>query len=73
MKTDLKIAGKIEALELKPGDIIVVSFDDTTPLTPEILNEILAEVREYFPEHRVVAIGGGMRLTAVRPTPRFAV
>jgi hypothetical protein len=60
---DLKITGRVESLHLEPGDRIVVSIEEPARFTPELVDRLMTELKSEFPEHNVLILSPGLRIT----------
>ena len=63
MNVDLTITGSIESLSLKPGDTVVASTDEV--LTPEQGKAMRDALVAKFPDHDVLVVAGGVRISKV--------
>lgn len=55
----------VAQMTLRPNDVIVL--ESTEPLSKSNAAKLEAQIRELWPEHQVVALGPGMKLSIVRP------
>ena len=61
--TQMRFAGDLQRLELRPGDVLVLSSSERlVPAQREFLRGAMAR---QFPRHKCVILEGGMRLAAV--------
>lgn len=60
MTDEIRFLGDLQRLELKDGDILVL----TTPLhlPPESVRRLRASVEALIPGHKVVVLGDGLKL-----------
>lgn len=63
---NLTIEGSIRVLRLRPGDVIVASFPDHNRVPSEALGQIRDALKEKFPAHDVLLMGGGIELEVAR-------
>lgn len=64
---NLTIKGSIRVLRLEPGDVIVASFPDHNRIPGGALEQIRDALKEKFPGHEVLLMGGGVELEVARP------
>ena len=60
----LEIVGKVESLALGPGDVVVVKVPEI--ISTSMARQIEESVQPYFPDNRVLALGGGAELLVAR-------
>lgn len=62
---ELTIRGSVESLHLEPGDRIIITLDDK--ITQRHFNEAVEQIREQFrkefPDHEVIIMSAGLRIT----------
>lgn len=56
---------RIQVVDLRPGDTIIVSFDGFLSKTQR--EDLRASCEKRFPENKVVVCEGGMQITVARP------
>ena len=54
----LQIRGRIESLDLKPGDTILVTLEPGEQLSGDEAREIMAVLEWHFPHNRVLILRG---------------
>lgn len=67
MKAEIEITGRVEALALRPGDVVVVHCEQM--LSAEYGSTLKAHIEKQFPGHGVIVISGGLDLCVVREGP----
>jgi hypothetical protein len=60
----VEIHGRMKALRLEPGDVLVVHVDR---LTETVAAKIRAALEEAFPGYQIVTFGDPARLEVIRP------
>jgi hypothetical protein len=64
---ELTIKGSIESLRLKPGDVLIATFDASSPELPEdYLQSVTAQIEEWFARRGLpvfVLVLNGVRLS----------
>jgi hypothetical protein len=67
MEVKLEVSGRIEALGLKEGDLVICKIDsDLTGYQRHNVKEQLE--RHFFPNHKVLVLGSGESIIPIRPT-----
>jgi len=56
----------VEVMRLEPGDVIVASVE--SPITQDTAERMAAQLREKFPDHHVLVLSDGVKITLTRET-----
>jgi len=63
-RNDLKLVGKIAAVRLRPGDVVIVKVKDH--LSRDGAKSLEAYLKDYFPLNRILVLSGGISLQVAR-------
>jgi G3E family GTPase len=64
MNEDIDLVEHLAVLELKPGDVLVITHPDY--LTADQAKQLQEEVKAALPDHEAIVLTGGLEMGAVR-------